>query len=313
MKPKAQHILAECVASILLAAVFLGGCSRERGKSEAPGDEAAFQQAVAMEQREARVQALEEFLESYPKSSLRAQAYRRLYDDLQKVDEERAHRLLEVGLAKETDPSVRSILLYKNYQHARDSHPQSIAEAVRKILKEEPKDAGIYNAVAWNLVERGEHLDLAVELARKGAELAEDRRTKGYILDTEGWALFKQGRFSEAVEKLEEALGYYGEPDEEILEHLARAHAMGGDKDKALEIFTDLLVSQEDPGMRAEAEALLKARGGDLEAFREEIRRRRLEAARAAPDFTLKDLEGKEISLSDFRGKVVLLNFWHPT
>lgn len=29
-----------------------------------------------------------------------------------------------------------------------------------------------------------------------------------------------------------------------------------------------------------------------------------------APDFTLKDLEGKPINLSSFKGKVVLLNFW---
>ena len=29
-----------------------------------------------------------------------------------------------------------------------------------------------------------------------------------------------------------------------------------------------------------------------------------------APDFTLKDLNGKTVSLSTFRGKVVLLNFW---
>jgi peroxiredoxin len=29
-----------------------------------------------------------------------------------------------------------------------------------------------------------------------------------------------------------------------------------------------------------------------------------------APNFTLKNLEGKEVSLSDFRGKHVLVNFW---
>jgi peroxiredoxin len=28
------------------------------------------------------------------------------------------------------------------------------------------------------------------------------------------------------------------------------------------------------------------------------------------PDFTLKDLDGKEVSLSDYRGKIVVLNFW---
>jgi cytochrome oxidase Cu insertion factor (SCO1/SenC/PrrC family) len=31
---------------------------------------------------------------------------------------------------------------------------------------------------------------------------------------------------------------------------------------------------------------------------------------RPAPDFTLPDLEGNEVSLSDFEGKVVLVNFW---
>lgn len=29
-----------------------------------------------------------------------------------------------------------------------------------------------------------------------------------------------------------------------------------------------------------------------------------------APDFTLSDMQGKKVSLADFRGKVVLINFW---
>jgi peroxiredoxin len=29
-----------------------------------------------------------------------------------------------------------------------------------------------------------------------------------------------------------------------------------------------------------------------------------------APDFTLKDLDGNEVSLTDYRGKIVILNFW---
>ncbi|HEX8947839.1 MAG TPA: TlpA disulfide reductase family protein [Dissulfurispiraceae bacterium] len=33
-------------------------------------------------------------------------------------------------------------------------------------------------------------------------------------------------------------------------------------------------------------------------------------SAQKAPDFTLKDVNGKSVSLSSFRGKVVILNFW---
>lgn len=35
-----------------------------------------------------------------------------------------------------------------------------------------------------------------------------------------------------------------------------------------------------------------------------------LETGRTAPDFTLKSLDGDSVSLSQFRGKVVFLNFW---
>jgi len=33
-------------------------------------------------------------------------------------------------------------------------------------------------------------------------------------------------------------------------------------------------------------------------------------AARPAPDFTLSDLQGQDVSLADFRGKTVVLDFW---
>jgi peroxiredoxin len=38
--------------------------------------------------------------------------------------------------------------------------------------------------------------------------------------------------------------------------------------------------------------------------------KRPLKEGRPAPDFTFSDLEGRKVSLSDFRGKVVLVNIW---
>ena len=35
-----------------------------------------------------------------------------------------------------------------------------------------------------------------------------------------------------------------------------------------------------------------------------------LAVGKPAPNFTLKDLNGKDVSLSDYKGKIVLINFW---
>jgi cytochrome c biogenesis protein CcmG/thiol:disulfide interchange protein DsbE len=40
------------------------------------------------------------------------------------------------------------------------------------------------------------------------------------------------------------------------------------------------------------------------------VKSRELTANRKAPDFKLKNADGQDVKLSDFRGKVVLLNFW---
>lgn len=65
--------------------------------------------------------------------------------------------------------------------------------------------------------------------------------------------------------------------------------------------------SQVDEPKTLEVEALLASAEEDLFAkagvqkFKEKIE---------APDFTLKNLQGQDVSLKDFRGQVVFLNFW---
>jgi len=42
----------------------------------------------------------------------------------------------------------------------------------------------------------------------------------------------------------------------------------------------------------------------------EEFKKNNLQVGMVAPDFTHRDVEGVEFKLSDYRGKVVLLDFW---
>ncbi len=50
--------------------------------------------------------------------------------------------------------------------------------------------------------------------------------------------------------------------------------------------------------------------GRSLESLYASVGIQRVSPPLEAPDFTLKNLEGSEISLKDFEGKAVFLNFW---
>jgi tetratricopeptide (TPR) repeat protein len=67
-----------------------------------------------------------------------------------------------------------------------------------------------YNAFAWSLAERGRDLPRALHLVRQGRRLSP---RDPYIADTEGWVLYRMGRFDEAAARLREAidLGFEGE------------------------------------------------------------------------------------------------------
>jgi len=316
------------LAAVLLAGGLLSGCSGgggedsseaapERGVEAAAGDDvAAYEAAIALESPAEKIKALQTFLEEHPGSARRAAAYGRIYDGLAASDPEAARGLIRRGLAEEKDAGVRSILLLKRFEYAQEFDPGRVAEAVKEIGAEPNVTSDLLNAVAWELAESGKHLSQALVFADSAVAKAtaeNDTYRQAYFLDTKGWVLYRSGWYRQAISAFEEAIRINGSPDPEINEHLAQAYAKAGDNAKAVSAMADLLVDQEDPALREKMESMAEDLGQSISAVREDIRRRRLAAAVPFKDFTLNDLSGAPVSLADFSGKVILLNFWHPT
>jgi thiol-disulfide isomerase/thioredoxin len=101
-----------------------------------------------------------------------------------------------------------------------------------------------------------------------------------------GWTLYQTGNYAEAESKLQQAVAL--KRDKDNLYHWA--------------------ASLSKLGRTAEAEKLtLEADNLLANAVKEEMNRARKEPAKG---FTLETVDGRKVSLSDFKGKIVLLNFW---
>lgn len=210
------------------------------------------------------------------------------------------------------------------------------------------KDANamLYNSVAWSLYESENDLNLAEELALKGVELANKeiekpkgkrpqlfttsewknsrKRSAGMVMDTYGAILLKRNKNTEAEKVLTEAVMLLEKEEPELNERYVSALMMNGKFEiakKELEEFFSKAVNTS--GMKEMLKESYIKTGGTEDSFDSYFRKFE-DAAKEkiiaklqkemineqAPQFTLTDLNGKSVSLSDFKGKVVIVDFW---
>ncbi len=105
-------------------------------------------------------------------------------------------------------------------------------ENYRKAIKLEPNNVLSLNNFAYYLSERGESLDEAEQMSRRSLEVAPNEAT---FLDTYGWILYKQGKYSKAKEYIQKALD--NRPDQQdgtVYDHMGDVLYKLNDKDGAL-------------------------------------------------------------------------------
>ncbi len=203
-----------------------------------------------------------------------------------------------------------------------------------------------FYAVAKNMIDKNKQLELAGKIAQLGVERSRNelknptekkpdfesesewKQEREYYLALNLYAygkiLYNLEKKSECLPVIEEAVQLTDFKDGEMNELYSRALVENGKYDKAMEKISGFI---EKGNGTTEMKTLLKEaylnEKGSEEGFDnylakfEDTANEKMVAdlknkmiSEPAPDFSLKDLDGKEVSLSDFKGKTVVLDFW---
>jgi thiol-disulfide isomerase/thioredoxin/Flp pilus assembly protein TadD len=200
--------------------------------------------------------------------------------------------------------------------------------AIKTFTGEENRQqrAILSGEVAQYLVNRKELPDRALKLARASyREVPPDPNSdalRGYALATLGEAFLFNNRADTAVVVLKRALEF--SPDSaRVLSKLGGAYEKGGKTDLAINSYVRSLgvYLNTDTTSMAPLRALWIKKNGSVAGLDAAVNSARASSRknvaldsrryeRPAPAWTLPDLQGKDFRLADYKGKVVVLDFW---
>ena len=109
---------------------------------------------------------------------------------------------------------------------------------LRRLIELKPENQNAYNALGYSFADRKIRLDEARTLIQKAVQLAPE---DPFIADSLGWVEFRLGNTSEAIRILEAA--YKTRPDPEIGAHFGEVLWSAGQKDRAVTIWKEALLS----------------------------------------------------------------------
>jgi tetratricopeptide (TPR) repeat protein len=133
-----------------------------------------------------------------------------------------------ISLRKERSASEADISTDLAGIYSEANIPGKAEEYYHEALSLEPENPIRLNNLAWFLIDKDKNINEGMELIDKALKLSPDEY---YMLNTKGWGLYKQGKYEEALELLENAWNLKPVYDHEMNLHLEAAKkAVAGQK-----------------------------------------------------------------------------------
>lgn len=142
-------------------------------------------------------------------------------------------------------------------------------------------------------------------------------------INTYGKLLFKAGKNEQAYKYTKEAYNNLKNKDGELIENYAFLSSLNGNYDEALPVLAKAVKEGKNERRYIEQVRIGYEKlnpGKDVDAYIALLQKDFIDKIKAqvsnliinqaAPDFKVKDVNGKTVSLADFKGKTIVLDFW---
>ena len=215
-----------------------------------------------------------------------------------------------------TRPSIAAIVNASRYWTAAETHPELALESARALGGADRLEfMAMLRSVSIDLAKRDLDAGLALALAESALGLAEDRGDSGSAFFAVGLANQKLAALEAAAAAFEASIDHrdeapdYGDPR---VQALLEVYDASGRSEPAIDLMSRVLARSVMPNEEADARFgdLLVAAGRTRDEIPALLESCRYKGVSEAPDFTLVDRAGTDVTLSDLRGRVVLLCFW---
>ncbi len=226
----------------------------------------------------------------------------------------------------EEDKSSLNQLMIKVYRIKKD---YANFDKYMSNVKDKGFKAYEYNETAWEMATKNTHLEIAKVYSEKSLELMDSLRkekkpdsfslrdwedsqnaTKGNFYDTYAFILEKLGNIKEAAEK--EQLGVVlSKSNNTYMNEQLMKYLISSNQTKEALTWGEKFLSTDKSTAKLDSlydVAYIKLNGSN--AGLADAKAKMIEKMKPAPDFTLKTLDGKTVTLSALKGKIVILDFW---